>query len=481
MRRAVLALLAAAACVAAVVVVRAWRFRPEPRPAAVPATSKVDPAAVAERLAAAIRFRTVSRGDGAAVEAEAFDGLRAWLEATYPAVHRALVREVVAGHSLLYTWRGSDASLPPALVMSHQDVVPVEAEAEWSQPPFEGRIDSGHVWGRGALDDKIGVVAILEAAERLAASGFAPRRTLHLAFGHDEETGGTGATAVAGLLAARGVRLESVLDEGQIIANGIVPGVARPVALVGVAEKGYVDVELEVAGEGGHSSMPPPRTAIGILAAAVKRVEDHPMPARPRTMWRLLDVVGREMPFGQRLAVANLWLFGPLVERALARVPSANAGLRTTTAATVIQGGVKSNVLPARARAVVNFRLMPGDTAARVVEHVRRVVDDPRVKVHAAGSREASRESRSAGAAWERLRASVLRNFPDVAVAPALVLGGTDSRHFQDVSDDTYRFLPIAVGPDDLARVHGKDERVAVAALGPAVAFYLDYLRETGR
>jgi carboxypeptidase PM20D1 len=473
--------MAAVACVAAIVVVRAWRFRPEARAAAVRTSVEVDGATAAEHLAAAIRFRTVPRGDGAAIDAEAFDGLRAWLEATYPAVHRMLVREVVAGHSLLYTWRGSDASLPPALVMAHQDVVPVESESEWSRPPFEGRIADGYVWGRGALDDKIGVVAVLEAAERLAASGFAPRRTLHLAFGHDEETEGTGATAVAALLAGRGVRLESVLDEGQIVARGIIPGLARPVALIGVAEKGYLDVEMEVAGEGGHSSMPPPSTAIGILARAVERVEDHPLPARPESLWRLLDVVGREMPFGPRLAVANRWLFGPLVERALARIPSANAGLRTTTAATVIDGGVKSNVLPARARAVVNFRLMPGDTAASVLEHVRRVVDDPRVAVRASGSREASRESRASGAAWGRVRSAALRAFPEAPVAPALVLGGTDSRHLQDVSEDTYRFLPIVVGPADLSRVHGKDERVAVAALGPAVSFYLEYLRETGR
>ena len=481
MKRALVALAAAAAALAAVVVVRAWRFRPEPRAAGGSTATTVDSGPVAEHLSAAIRFRTISRGDGSSPDAEAFGGFHNWLQATYPAVHRAVAHEVVAGHSLLYTWKGSDASLAPALVMAHQDVVPVEAESEWSQPPFLGRIESGHVWGRGALDDKIGVLGLMEAAERLAASGFAPRRTLYLAFGHDEEAGGTGATAIAALLAARGVRLESTLDEGQIVARGLVPGVARDVALIGVAEKGYADVELEVAGEGGHSSMPPPQTAIGILAAAVERVEDHPLAFHPESMWRLLDVVGREMPFTARLAVANRWLFGPILARALARVPSANAGLRTTTAVTIIQGGVKPNVLPARARAVVNFRLMPGDTAAGVVEHVRRVVDDPRVKVRVAGSREASRESRSAGAAWDRLRAAVGRAFPDAIVAPALVLGGTDSRHFQDVSDDTYRFLPVVVGPDDLPRVHGKDERIAVAALGPAVSFYIDYLRETGR
>jgi carboxypeptidase PM20D1 len=433
LRRAFLALLLAALGVAGLVVVRAWRFRAEPRAAAPAADRDVDAGAAADHLAAAIRFRTVSRED-APVEAEAFAGLRRWLEATYPAVHRVLSRELVADHTLLYTWSGTDPALPPVLVMGHQDVVPVENESDWTHPPFEGRIAEGCVWGRGALDDKGSVIALLEAVERLAAGGFLPRRTIYLAFGHDEETGGRGATVVAGLLAGRGVRLESTLDEGQVVARGLVPGVAVPVALVGVAEKGYVNVELEVAGEGGHSSMPPAETVIGILSAAVRRVEEHPLPARPQSMWRLLDVVGREMPFPQRLAVANRWLFAPILERMLARTPAGNAGLRTTTAATIIQGGVKSNVLPARARAVVNFRVIPGDTVPGVLEHVRRVVDDPRVSIRDAGSREASRASRSDGAAWSRVQSAVRRAFPDAVVAPALVLGGTDSRHFQETS-----------------------------------------------
>ncbi len=473
-------MLVAALGLATVVIIRAWRFRPDAHPPADRRAAEVDASRAAEHLGAAIRFPTVSREEGA-VAAEAFAGLRAWLQGTYPAVHRVLARELVADHTLVYTWKGSEASLPPALVMGHQDVVPVEDETGWTCPPFEGRIASGHVWGRGALDDKGSVVSIFEAAERLVGEGFTPRRTIYLAFGHDEETGGSGATAVAALLASRGIRLESTLDEGQVVARGIVPGVAAPVALVGVAEKGYLNVELEVTGEGGHSSMPPAETVIGILSAAVRRVEQEPLPVRPESMWRLLEVVGREMPFPQRLAVANRWLFAPVLERVLARTPSGNAALRTTTATTVIQGGVKSNVLPARARAVVNFRLIPGDTAAAVLEHVRRAVDDPRVQVRSAGSREASRESRADGPAWQRLAAAVRRAFPDAVVAPTLVLGGTDSRHLQDVSAETYRFAPLPVGPDDLPRIHGRDERVAVTDLGPAVAFYLDYLRETGR
>lgn len=481
MKRLAASILLVAAVLAAVLVVRAWRFRPEPRPSADRSAVNVDPGPVADRLATAIRFRTVST-EGGGVEASALAELRAWLESTYPAVHRTLVREIVNDHGLLYTWRGSDASLLPALVMGHQDVVPVEADPAWTYPPFEGRIADGHVWGRGALDDKGSVVALMEAAERLASGGFTPRRTLYMAFGHDEEIGGeAGAAAIARLLAARGVRLESVLDEGEVVTHGIVPGVAPPVALIGVAQKGYLTVELEVSGTGGHSSMPPAETTIGILAGAVKRIQDHPLPSRPQSMWRFLDVVGREMSFARRLAVANRWLFAPLLERQLARAPSTNAGLRTTTAATVFQGGVKANVLPARARALINFRVIPGDTMAGVLEHARRVADDPRITFRVLEAHEPTRASRTDSPAYARLRAAVYRVFPEAVVAPALVLGGTDSRRFEPISADVYEFAPLPAGPEDLARLHGKDERVAVAALGPAVSFYLEYLRETGR
>jgi carboxypeptidase PM20D1 len=481
LKRALLALLAAVVVLAAAVVVRAWRFRPEPRPAGAPAPSAVDPAPVAEHLAAAIRFRTVS-SEGGGVEASAFSALRGWLESTYPAVHGTLVREIVNDHALLYTWRGSDASLAPALVMGHQDVVPVETESGWAYPPFAGQIAEGHVWGRGALDDKGSVVALMEAAERLASGGFTPRRTLYMAFGHDEEIGGeAGAAAIARLLAARGVRLESVLDEGELVTHGVVPGVAAPVALIGIAQKGYLTVELEVSGTGGHSSMPPSETTVGILAGAVKRIQDRPLPARPEYMWRFLDVVGREMSFARRLAVANRWLFAPLLERQLARVPTTNAGLRTTTAATVFQGGVKANILPARARALINFRVIPGDTMAGVLEHARRAANDPRIAFRVLEAHEPTRASRTDSPAYSRLRAAVYRAFPEAVVAPALVLGGTDSRRFEPISADVYEFAPLPARPEDLARLHGKDERVAVAALGPAVAFYLDYLRETGR
>jgi carboxypeptidase PM20D1 len=460
--------------------VRALLLR-SPRIEAAPAGDLgVDGAAAAPRLAEALRHRTVSSQDGEVATAE-FAALHAWLASAFPAVHARLAREPVGAASLLYTWPGSDAGLRPVLLLAHQDVVPVaDAEAAtWTQPPFGGVVADGHVWGRGALDDKASLVAMLEAVERLAAAGRAPRRTLLLAFGHDEEVGGGGgAAAIAALLGERGVAPEFVLDEGEVVLTDGVPGVERPVALLGIAEKGYLTLELVVEAEGGHSSMPPPETAIGILAAAVRRVEQSPLPARlagPSLL--MLERLAPEMGFGARLAVANRYLFGAALERRLAATASGNAVLRTTTAPTLFHAGVKDNVLPRRAQAAVNFRILPGDSVGGVVEHVRRAVADPRVQVVVRGPAvEPSPVSPAAGHGYETIARSIAEVFPDALVVPALVLGGTDARHYTRLCAGVYRFAPLRVSSGDLVRFHGQDERLAVGAYGDAIRFYLRLL-----
>jgi carboxypeptidase PM20D1 len=235
------------------------------------------------RLAQALRFATISHEDPAQVDRAPFRELHRFLEESFPQVHHSLKREVIEEYSLLYTWQGTDASLAPALFAGHIDVVPVESgtETEWQYPPFEGCVEEGYIWGRGALDDKVAVLGLLEAAEALLARGFQPHRTIYLAFGHDEEVGGTyGAKRIAALLQQRGVRLEFALDEGLAVTEGIIPKVSKPVAMVGIAEKGYLCLELSAESRGGHSSMPPSETAIGILSAAITRLERHPMPPR---------------------------------------------------------------------------------------------------------------------------------------------------------------------------------------------------------
>jgi carboxypeptidase PM20D1 len=402
-------------------------------------------------------------------------------------VHRTLRRELVSDLSLLFTWTGRDASAPPILLLSHLDVVPVESEAAWSHPPFAGDIVDGFVWGRGTLDDKLGVLGLLEAIESLLRDGFQPRRTVYLAFGHDEEIlGRRGAPAIAALLGERGVKPELVLDEGLPVVIGQVPGVRAPVATVGIAEKGYVSVELTVEGEGGHSSMPPVATPVGVLANALARLEAHrPRPALAGATRELLVAVAPHMDLGRQIAMANLWLFGPLVEWQLTGSPITDALVRTTTAPTMLEGSPKENVLPSRVRAVVNFRIRPGDSVAGVLDHVQRTVADTRVKVvplPGAVVGEPSPESSIDSPAFQTLARTIREVFPDALVAPSLVLGATDARHYATIAPGAvYRFLPVRLRPEDRRRVHGIDERVAVDGYEDAVRFYARLIRNTDR
>jgi len=467
---------------------------------AVPAARglALDEPAAAGRLAGAVRIETVSHaGAAGADEVGKFTGLIAYLRKTFPAVDRGLRWEVVNGGSLLLTWEGRDRALDPLLLLAHLDVVPAEAEPEaevkadareptpWGELAFAGRVDGGFVWGRGTLDDKVSVVGMLEAAEALLKEGYGPRRTVLMALGRDEEVGGRqGAAALADLLRRRGVRPECVVDEGSFVLEGVVPFVAAPVAPVGVAEKGYADVELSVESEGGHSSIPPPHTAIGLLSRAVARLEDHPYPTRLDAAGPTLRALGPGLPYPGRLAVANLWLFGPLVARVLAASPPTNALIRTTAAVTLIRGGTKDNVLPGSARAIVNYRLLPGDTSRGLLDHVRRAVADPAVKVRFADPArysevfEASHVSPADTPAYARLRAAILQTFPDALAVPYVITAGTDARRYEGLSRNVYRFLPVRMAPGDLKRVHGADERISLKSYGEAVRFYAHLIRQ---
>jgi carboxypeptidase PM20D1 len=468
---------------AAVALQRTFTFPSRQPPTTPVAVEPLDTGALAQRLAGALRFKTVSYQDSSQFDAREFDGFQHYLRTTFPRLHAALKLETVNGYGLLYEWTGSDQSLAPIVLLAHQDVVPVEpgTEGRWTEPPFEGRIAGGYVWGRGALDDKASLVAILEAVEHLVAAGTKPRRTVLLAFGHDEEVGGRrGAARIADRLATRSVHPEFVLDEGGALATGLIAGVSAPVALVGIAEKGYVTVALTAQAEGGHSSMPPAETAVGILAAALTRLEHRQMPRAIRgPTAAMFDFLGPELPFGSRLVVANRWLFGGILARRFGATPQGNAMLRTTTAPTVLQAGVKENVLPSSARALVNFRILPGDSVGSVIEHVRQAVQDSRIS---AQPLEATLSNPSAVTSvdaepFQLLARTIRQVIPGAVVTPWLVVGATDSRHYARLTPNVLRFVGAAIGKEDLRRVHGTDERVGVQAYADAVRVYLQLLK----
>ncbi|HYL55105.1 MAG TPA: M20 family peptidase [Gemmatimonadales bacterium] len=449
------------------------------------APESLDSTALAQRLAGALKFKTISYQDSTQFEAREFEGFQRYLRESFPKVHATLKLEKVNGYGLLYEWVGSDTGLAPAVLLAHQDVVPIEpgTEGKWTEPPFGGAIAAGYIWGRGALDDKGSLVAILEAIEHLISTGGKPRRTVYLAFGYDEEVGGRrGAAHIADLLASRKVRPEFVLDEGGALATGLIPGVAAPVALVGIAEKGYVTVELTAQAEGGHSSMPPNETAVGMLAAGITRLEHHQMPRAIRGPTAdMFDFLGPEMPFGPRLVMSNRWLLGGILAAGFGGTPQGNAMLRTTTVPTVLQAGVKENVLPSTARALVNFRILPGDSAGSVLDHVRRAVDDPRITVRALQETvsDPSGVTSVNGEPFQLLARTIRQVIPGAVVTPWLVVGATDSRHYSGLTTNVLRFVGAPIGPDDLRRVHGTDERVSVQGYVNSVRIYIQLLKNT--
>jgi carboxypeptidase PM20D1 len=482
-RRILLFVAAALLLLAAAVTVNTLRqgSRQLDVPAAPPLA--IDEQAVAEKLAAAIRFQTVSSHDDASLNAGEFQKLHAHLRERFPRVHASLQREVVGGLTLLYTWPGSDPNAKPIALMAHQDVVPIApgTEPKWQAAPFAGELKDGYVWGRGAWDDKANLVAQLEAVEMLLASGFKPRQTVYLVFGADEEVGGLrGAVQVVKLLQERKVRLDFVIDEGLLITEGVMPGLKQPAALIGIAEKGYLSVVMKVPATPGHSSMPPPKgtSAIGMMSAALRRLDDEQLPGAIRGVAReMFETIAPEMGGFQRVALSNLWLFGPVVQAQLEKGASTNAMLRTTTALTVVNAGNKDNVIPGEAQATVNFRLLPGDTTQSVMQHVRSKAGERFELFALPGAADPSPVSPTQSASYQTINRTVRSLFPGTLVAPGLMIAATDSRHFTPVSDHIYRFSPVRAKPEDLSRFHGTNERIAVSNLGELVRFYHQLLR----
>lgn len=440
-----------------------------------------------ENFQGAIQIPTVSEPLSRLTETSPLFRFRDYVAETFPALHRPpFIRRTGRDFgeplipSVLFEWPGQDPSLPGILLMSHFDVVPIETSthSNWTHEPFSGHMDGTFLWGRGTLDCKHGVMAILEAIDRHAADGFKPQRTIYIALGHDEELGGqNGNEKMAEWLRSHGRKLHMVLDEGGCIFTEF-PGLTQPAALIGVAEKGLVNVQLSVEvspTEAGHASMPPRQTAISILASAIGRVQASPFPARIDSGLRdTLRFLGPEMPsFSRRLVMANLWLTEPIVVSQLAGKPSSNALLRTTVAPTLIDGGVEVNVLPQHATATLNLRLIPGDSIKEATEHIRQSIDDARVDVSALPfGKAASPMSSIESIAFEDLHRTIREVYPDVAVAPFVLVGGTDSVHYSDLAAEIYRFIPARIAERDTQRFHGIDERIALQDYTDIVRFF---------
>ncbi len=410
-----------------------------------------------QNLSKAIQYPTISFSEDAIPDSTAFFGFHRFLKETFPLTHAKLSLEKINDYSLLYKWEGSDSSKKPIILMSHQDVVPVDKPTlnDWEAGPFEGKITNTDIIGRGTMDDKGTLIGLLEAVEKLLEESYQPSRTIYLASGHDEEVGGAnGAAEIAAHLKAKGVQAAMTLDEGGFLAENLVPGIESPIAMVNLAEKGFASFRLIVETKGGHSSQPPRENTIGMLAKAIVDLENNQLPYKlVKPVDYQLEYMGAELPFFKKLAFANPWLFKKPILEAL------NA--HTTTAATIIGGGVKNNVIPTVAEATINFRILPGETIESVKEHIENTISD-KIKVEAAGfltnpSPVSSIDSES----FKILEKTIRDMFPNSIVVPGLVGGGTDARYFYEISDDVYRFYPIRIGPNSMTRFHGIDEKIS--------------------
>jgi carboxypeptidase PM20D1 len=472
-------LLAVAAGGAAVTAVarRVAGFRPLPVHVPDPDLDGLDADGAAARLAELVRIPTVSTPASEDRDTSAFAAFRERLTQLYPQTHRVLEREVLGGGALLYRWRsGNDA--PPMVLMAHYDVVPVTGQ-DWTRDPFSGLIEDGYVHGRGAIDDKGALVAILEAVESLVAVGVTPARDVYLSFGDDEEVFGVGARLAVETLGERGIRPWAVLDEGGAVVTGVFPGVPGPVAVVGLAEKGLLDVELVTRDPGGHASAPVRGGAPARLARAILRIEDHPFPARLHdVVLAMIDALGRHAPGPYRALFAHAAELRPALAALLSRASrEANALVRTTVAVTRLEGSNARNVLATRAMAHLNIRIALGETVQSTVDRLRRVVDDPEVELRVVSGNDPSPVSRADNQAFALIGDAARSVYPDAAVAPYVMVQASDARHFSQICDSVYRFMPFDLSKAELAALHAADERISVAALHRGAGFYRYLIR----
>lgn len=470
-------ILAALAVVIAVLLARAAAFRPKKEEPVTAAQEQFDREKAIRDLQALIRCKTVSYRDRALEDGAEFDKLYALLPELFPNVYKACPLVQLNDRSLLFLWKGRSTQ-KPSVLMAHYDVVPVN-EDQWEKPAFDAVIEGGVLWGRGTLDTKGTFLGVLEAADNLIAQGFVPANDLYLAFAGNEEISGDGAPAIVRWFKQQGIRPEFVLDEGGAVVEGVFPGVAQPCAVVGIAEKGPMDVTFTLNSTGGHASTPPPHTSVGLLARAVQRVEDHPFPFQlTAPAAQMFDTLGRRSTFLYRLIFANLWCFKPALNLLCKKSGGElNALVRTTVAFTQMQGSAASNVLPPNAWVGANLRLMGTETVESAKAYLEKTIADDRICVDVVEGMNPSPISRTDGEPWQRLRTAIRATWDGVVVTPYMMLACSDSRHYSEISDHVYRFSAMALSKQERGMIHANNERVPLATVEKTIAFYQRLIR----
>ena len=446
---------------------------------------KVDVERFIKNLSDAIKIPTIAIRDESLVDWAPFDEFHAMLEKAYPLMHEKLEKQIISTRSLLYHWKSEHPEKEPIALLSHQDVVPVTpgTEDDWKYPAYSGEIAEGFLWGRGAIDMKNHLIGVCEAVETLLEEGYVPERDVYICFGHNEEVMAEGEICGADCMMRwfkeRGIKLDSVLDEGGAILEAKVDKVIDGhLAGVGIAEKGHVDFEISVNAKGGHSSQPPKHSALGELSRIVCKLENNQFKAElTPQLYSLFNEIGKNTTYPVRCVMSNLPVLKPLITKICSEIPPVASMMRTTTAVTMANGSPAPNVLPQKATVNVNFRIMPGQTIEDVEAHIRKIAG-PKAEIRMVSGKNPSKISPTDSRAFNAIREICKEMDPKAIVAPYLVMGGTDARNYEDVCDNIYRYSPFLMDTALLLTCHGTNERIPLTSLKDGVVFFKKYIRE---
>ena len=462
----------------AVIVIKALCFQPKQQvEQAVEAIDFPKDAAV-DALQKLVQCKTISYNDPAQEDDGEFSKLIGLLPGLYPKVFETCSFQQLPHRALLFCWPGKKHDAP-SVMMAHYDVVPVN-EDSWDKPPFAGIIENGVLWGRGTLDTKVTFNGVLSAANHLISEGFAPENDIYFAFSGGEEVNGMGAVNIVNWFAENKIQPALVVDEGGAVVENVFPGVKAPCGLIGIAEKGMMNVCYTVRSGGGHASAPLPKTPITTLAKACRRIVDNPFKMHlTKPAAEMFDTLGRHSSFALKLVFANLWLFKPVLDL-ICRMSGGemNALCRTTTAFTMMEGSNARNVLPAEARLISNMRLNPADTVESATAYLKKVVNDDSVEITVLESFQPSPISETGCESWNKVASSVAQTWPGCIVAPYLMVQCSDSRHYRDLSNHVYRFSAMDMTSEERRSIHGNNERIRLESIHRAVEFYIRLMRK---
>ncbi len=462
----------------AVVLIRAAMFKPKNNSKKEFEEVEFDREAAVDALGELVRCRTVSYNDRSLEDDAEFEKLIGKLPELYPNVVRTCPMQRFEDRGLLFRWKGKGDG-KPSVLMAHYDVVPVEEE-NWTHPAFDAEIVDGVMWGRGTLDTKVTFNGILSAAENVIKQGFTPENDIYFAFSGGEEINGNGAKNIVKYFKDNGIELEMVVDEGGAVVEDVFPGVKQPCGLIGIAEKGMLNLEYSIASSGGHASAPAPHTPVGQLALACTKVEAHPFKAHfTKPVLEMFDTLGRHSSFLYRMIFANLWCFGGVLDSMCKKSGGElNALMRTTVAFTQMSGSKAPNVIPPSASMVSNLRLNPEDSVNGAVEYIRSVINDPAVTLTVGDHMEPSPISRTDCTGWERVSSAVAGTWKGCLVAPYLMVQCSDSRHYGEISDRVYRFSAMDLTAEERHTIHGNDEHIRLETAGRAVEFFIRVIKQ---